>query len=310
MSIQQGEPPYQDFWNYFEPPLPPPPPPKDNRYLPLIIIGAIIGLLAILSILGSMSNIVLQKGQTLSDLIAPLFFLALGGGMITLGIIIHNRHRKQHLPPPPPPILTDEGYEGWVMSKQGLLMEIGKQRLDLREDQIQGGVLVIRSLVFPDSEDARYYPPAPMRKKQGLDGHWHTSINRFLFLYPTKEYLAIFQSDVNALAPTAWKGGQAYFRKPLRYEGTSTYFYDDIVGIDTHSYLSDDIREDWQDAGTPSTAAWRQHLAIRISNGKSICATTRVRDNRVEQTVQLLRILLREKYHGQGRRETRLNSFR
>ncbi len=74
----------------------------------------------------------------------------------------------------------------------------------------------------------------------------------------------------------------------MHFEGTSTYFYDDIVGIETKSF---DL-----DAGSVNYVM--QHFDLRVSSGQSIGATTYVHDLDVDQTVKALRTLLRDKKYG------------
>jgi hypothetical protein len=108
-----------------------------------------------------------------------------------------------------------------------------------------------------------------------MDGRPHGSINRFTFFYPTRHYIAVFICDVNALGT-------------MHFEGTSTYFYNDIVGIDTKSFTLDDGNVDYV----------MQKFELRVSSGQSIGATTYVHDLDVDQTVKALRTLLRDKKSG------------
>ena len=102
-----------------------------------------------------------------------------------------------------------------------------------------------------------------------------SSINKFTIFYPTQHYIAVFNGDINALSP-------------LQFEGTRTYFYDDIVGVDAFSF------GEQLDSFTYNL----QRFALRVSSGQSSGATTRAMDDSVDQTVRSLRTLLRDKKYG------------
>ncbi|MBV9708197.1 MAG: hypothetical protein JO125_12400 [Chloroflexi bacterium] len=73
-----------------------------------------------------------------------------------------------------------------------------------------------------------------------------------------------------------------------RFEGTRTYFYDDIVGVETSAITLND----------GGTTYAMQHFELRVSSGQSIGATTYLHDVDVDQTVRALRTLLRDKKYG------------
>ena len=173
--------------------------------------------------------------------------------------------------------MTDQQYEDWVRSWQTAIRQFGMQKLGLSNSDVVGKPLYVRSIVWPDSHDAKFYRSynAPLIIKYGLDGRAHASVNRYTFFYPTQHYIAVFTGDVNAL-------GQ------MRFEGTRTYFYDDIVGVETSAMTFND----------GYTTYAMQHFELRVSSGQSISATTYVHDLDVDQTVQALRTLLRDKKYG------------
>jgi hypothetical protein len=74
----------------------------------------------------------------------------------------------------------------------------------------------------------------------------------------------------------------------VRFEGTRTYFYNDIVGVETSAMALND--------GNVNYAM--QHFELQVSNGQSVGATTYVQDLDVDQTVNALRTLLRDKKYG------------
>jgi hypothetical protein len=182
--------------------------------------------------------------------------------------------------PPPPPIPTDEEYEAWVKSWLNSARQYGMKKLGLdeRNDIKVDRPLYVRSIVWPDSKDATFYRSkgCPVLTKRGLDGRQHGSVNRFTFFYPTEHYIAVFIGDVNALGS-------------MRFERTRTYFYEDIVGVETSAF----------NLNNGETSYVMQQFDLRVSSGQSISETVYVHDLYVvEETVQALRTLLKDKKQG------------
>src|SRR5579884_1495909 len=134
--------------------------------------------------------------------------LAVGIGML---VIFNARSRP-----------TDEEYDAWVNSWKPSIYHYGMEKLGLDPHSIEAGELWIRGVVWPSRPDAAYYAnnASPVQTKRGKDGFVRSSVNRFTFFYPMQHYIAVFIGDVNALGP-------------VRYQASQTYFYDDIVGIET-----------------------------------------------------------------------------
>jgi hypothetical protein len=178
---------------------------------------------------------------------------------------------------PPPPAPTDQQYDDWVRSWRSSVRQYGMQKLGLDENDVLSRPLYVRSLVWPGSSWSKYYRPyhTPIVIKRGADGRPHSSINRYTFFYPTQHYIAVYVVDINAL-------------DGVRYEGTRTYFYDDIVGVETSAIVLSDGLANYM----------MQHFELQVANGQSIGATTYVQDLDVDQTVNALRTLLRDKKYG------------
>jgi hypothetical protein len=172
---------------------------------------------------------------------------------------------------------TDQEYEDWIRSWQGPIRQYGMQKLGLDESDVLSRPLYVRSLVWPGSSWSKYYQSynTPIVIKRSADGRPHSSINRYTFFYPTQHYIAVFMMDINAL-------------DKVRFEGTRTYFYNDIVGVETSAIALND--------GDVNYAM--QHFELQVSNGQSVGATTYVHDLDVDQTVNALRTLLRDKKYG------------
>jgi hypothetical protein len=224
--------------------------------------------------IGVISLVILGAPCLLLSNASPGAFIwaALTASPLIIGIIILSQYNAKPRP-------TDEQYEAWVRSWQPSIQHYGMQKLGLEPNEIAGEILVVRGQVWPnDSYEAGYYRShgCPVLVKRGKDGNPHASINKFTVFYPTQHYIAVFNGDVNALSP-------------LRFEGTRTYFYDDVVGVDSFSF------GEQLDGVTYNI----QRFELRISSGQSIgSTTTRVIDNSVDQIVRSLRTLLRDKKYG------------
>lgn len=271
----------QDLQNYFGWP-PPPPPLIVPLNIPTQRQNPVLRAILILVVAFSLCSFADSLSTTLHTSIPMLVFFVL------CMIFFVQRVRKKNsvppplpsypAPPPPPPGPSDQEYEDWVRSWQGSIRQYGMQKLGLDANDIQGRPLYVRSIIWPNSYDAKKHYQShdgPVLIKRGMDGRPHGSVNRFTFFYPTQHYIAVFIYDVNALGS-------------MHFEGTRTYFYDDIVGVDTNSFNLDDGYVTYV----------MQNFELRVSNGQSIGATTYVHDLDVDQTVNALRTLLRDKKYG------------
>ncbi|QBD81606.1 hypothetical protein EPA93_38800 [Ktedonosporobacter rubrisoli] len=213
---------------------------------------------------------------TLADMHNPLLLLPVILGCVGLSIpliaerIILARYNALLQP-------TDEEYNTWVKSRRSSLCQYGMQKLGLQSEDIIGEPLEVWGIIWSHFWEADYYHRygCPVLVKQGEDGLLHASIYRFTFFYPTQHYIAVFSGDVNALGPQ-------------HFELTWTYFYDDIVGVETTAFaltLGD---------GTYNM----QRFELRVSSGQAVGATAYAQEVSIDQTVQSLRALLRDKKYG------------
>lgn len=232
--------------------------------VPLVCIGASLILYIIYLALSSWINFII---------------LSIVGVALVIGLIkLFKRRRKVPFPlplvPQPPPPPTDEEYEAWVKSWSKSIQQYGMKKLGLDSSDILGKSLYVRSIVWPRSHGAKHYYNCncPILTKQGIDGRPHGSVNRFTFFFPAEHYIAVFTGDVNALGT-------------VRFEETRMYYYKDIVGIETSAMALDDGMIIYP----------MQRFELRVSSGQSIGAATYVEDLDVEQTVNALRTLLRDK---------------
>jgi hypothetical protein len=94
----------------------------------------------------------------------------------------------------------DESYDAWVGSMAVELYERGLDTLNFQPHN-QDPVLTIRSYVLPGSLAADDYPPDEVLMKYGKDGRLRFSVNVYTFIICTKDFLAVFESDVNVFSP-------------------------------------------------------------------------------------------------------------
>ena len=264
----------EDRQRYFNWPPPPPPPPQ-KKSLPVqwwMVLGAMF---LVCSLLSFLSSIIKELSSNPLGIFVVLAVIVAG-----VWFIIKRRPKQRPSMPLPLPIPTDEEYEAWVKSWLNSAREYGMQKLGLdeRNDIKVDRALYVRSIVWPDSKDATFYQSrdCPVLAKQGLDGRRHGSVNRFTFFYPTEDYIAVFMGDVNALGS-------------MGFERTRTYFYEDIVGVETSAFNLNN--------GEPFYVM--QQFDLRLSSGQSISETVYVHDLHVfEETIQALRTLLKDKKQG------------
>lgn len=273
---QPGDLSPQDMRRYFSWPPPPRPRPLQKKWYFRLFIWLLVTyfffiMLMISVVLAHVSN----GGRLGRNTIEVLVFINLAF-IIPLAFMVYRMVRKRHIAPSPP-VPTDQQYEDWVRSWQGPIRQYGMQKLRLDESDVLSRPLYVRSLVWPGSSWSKYYQSynTPIVIKRGIDNRPHSSINRYTFFYPTQHYIAVFMMDINAL-------------DKVRFEGTRTYFYDDIVGVETSAIALNDGRVNYA----------MQHFELQVSNGQSVGATTYVQDLDVDQTVNALRTLLRDKKYG------------
>jgi hypothetical protein len=205
-----------------------------------------------------------------SNPIAGLTTLSVFAIPLAIGILIQTKFNMRPRP-------TDQEYDEWVGSFRASIRQYGLQRLGLSQSDIIGEPLYVRGIVLARDKDAWYYDnmAQAIMLRRGKDARLRSSVNRFTMFYPTQHYIAVFIGDVNALSD-------------LRFEGTQTYYYHDIVGVETRAF------------GMPVEGVnyGLQRFDLQVSNGRSIGVTTIAEDRSIEQTVHSLGVLLRDKKYG------------
>ncbi len=174
---------------------------------------------------------------------------------------------------------TDQEYDTWVRNWIPEMQRNGLLELGLDPSEILGQPLFVPSIVWPNTPEADFYRNEgyPLLKSD-RDGNIHSSINRFIFFYPTRYAIAIFTCDINALYPR-------------QYSRAQRYFYNDIVGVDLFSVTTQ--------PGNTSGALRR--FELRVTNGENLGVPVFISDPMVMQTVGALNALLRDKKYGSGR---------
>lgn len=147
---------------------------------------------------------------------------------------------------------SDEQYDLWLDNEARKMIQRALWMLDVHEGQIDSGVLCVRSFVLPDSELAAHYSNHVLLK-QGKDGRWRCSVNLYTYFFPTRHYLGIFTSDINALSTSA-----------LHDDRPDEYFYREIL-TPTLKVSQETVLYDGEEH------LYRlQQLVLRISNGENI----------------------------------------
>lgn len=146
---------------------------------------------------------------------------------------------------------TDDEYAKWVSERSQPLYSKALQRLHLDESQfeskaeIQGGISSLLQLTkkFPEKEIA---------VKRLPNGNRHYSINVCIYIFLTKDSLAIYSGYINAFAQIE------------RFEDADHYYYSDVVGVST----SGPIYTFWN--GSDEKEVQLQGFFVRVNNGESV----------------------------------------
>jgi hypothetical protein len=241
----------QELINYFQP-----------RPRPTLIVYGVF----ILLLLGAPCATLSSRGNVWGGSIALLIFAI----PLAIGIMIQVSYNMKARP-------TDQEYDDWVGNFRAPIRQYGLQKLGLSQNEILGEPLYVRGIVLAKDTDAWYYDniSQAIMLKRGKDARLRSSVNRFTMFYPTQHYIAVFIGDINAL-------------DNARFEGTQTYYYHDVVGVETKAF------------GIPieGRTYGLQRFDLQVSNGRSIGVTTIAEDRSIEQTVRSLGVLLRDKKYG------------
>ncbi|MDQ2884962.1 MAG: hypothetical protein M3Y39_02655 [Chloroflexota bacterium] len=128
----------------------------------------------------------------ISIILHYILLFAAGLLIVAVGAFIIYKHARAHP--------DDESYDAWVGSLAIGLYDRGLDMLNIQPHN-QDSVLTIRSYVLPGSLAADDYPSDEVLMKYGKDGRLRFSVNVYTFIICTKDYLAVFESDVNVFSP-------------------------------------------------------------------------------------------------------------
>lgn len=167
---------------------------------------------------------------------------------------------------------TNQEYDTWVRAHESPLHQQGLAQLLLDPSELIEKPQCIPGVVWPNSQEAEQYQNNGYPKiKWDRYGFPHASVNRFIFFYPTRDTVAMFTCDVNAL-PSARS-----FSRAQRYS------YKEVVGFQI---------VDLNAPGYPANVL--QQFEIHFTNGQSIGIPMSPSDQNVMDVVKLLNALLRE----------------
>lgn len=146
---------------------------------------------------------------------------------------------------------SDEQYAKWVSERSQSLYRTALQRLHLDESQcervikVEGGISSLQQLT-------KKFPEKEITVKRLQDGSRHYSINVCMYIFLTKNDLAIYSGYINAFAQNE------------RFEDADHYYYKDIVGVSTSGPIYTPA------GGFSDREIQRQGFFVRISNGEVV----------------------------------------
>ena len=194
-----------------------------SMYLWLLVLGGLITAFGIML----NSNYFTQQLAT--------FFIVSGIGLLICGGIIYGIYADRP---------TDELYERWVTERSQVLYKIALQRLHLHESQcesiieVQGGISSLLQLT-------KKFPEKEIVVKRLSNGLRHYSINVAMYVFLTKDDIAIYSGYINALA------------QQERFEDADHYYYKNIVAVSTSGPIYT----------FGANMVQRQGFLVRASNG-------------------------------------------
>ncbi len=186
---------------------------------------------------------------------------------------------------------SDEDYDEWLAYQASLVIAEAYDVLDLYERQLINEILSIHSIILPGSRLAHNYRDEILLK-QGEDGKWRSSVNLYTYFFPVDGYMAIYTRSINALNPTV-----------LYDDSTAEYFYEDLIGVSFHAFRDTAIVDDqefWYRVEQLSFKLFSGddiglggYISARPMNPRSDAPSISLHNNRSEQTLAVLRYLLR-----------------
>lgn len=180
---------------------------------------------------------------------------------------------------------TSEQYEGWVTERCEPLYSKALQRLHLDEKDDCESIIEVRGGISSIQQLTKKFPEKEVVVKRLQNGFRHYSINSSIYIFLTRNNIAIYSGYINALA------------QHERFEDADRYYYQDIVAVSTTGPMF--IFEN----GSSQQEIQMQGFLVRVNNGDAVGTDyaakvilrnegTRERVQGVDQVVpELLRLL-------------------
>ena len=193
----------------------------------------------------------------------------------------------------------DEDYDEWLAYQASLVISEAYDVLDLYESQLINQILSIHSIVLPGSSLADNYRDEILLK-QGKDGKWRSSVNLYTYFFPVDGFIAIYTRSIDALNPAV----------PYA-DSSEEYFYEDLIGASFRTFRDTAIVNDQEFSYRVEQLSFKLFSGDDIGLGGSISARPMnprsgapfisLHNNRSEQTLAVLRYLLRSRKPRNGR---------
>lgn len=194
--------------------------------LPLLFLGMVIGSSGLIGLV--LASPLIMFG---------LILFAVGG----IPLFIHYTQRP-----------TDEQYEKWVEERCEPLYSKALERLHLDEKDDCESIIEVRGGISSLQQLTKKFPEKEVVVKRLKNGFRHYSINSSIYIFLTKDNIAIYSGYINALA------------QHERFEDADRYYYQDIVAVSTTGpvFMSGD--------GPSNMEVQRQGFLVRINNGDAV----------------------------------------
>src|ERR1019366_8780384 len=147
---------------------------------------------------------------------------------------------------------TDEQYERWVAERCEPLYKKALQRLHLDEKDDCESIIEVRGGISSLQQLTKKFPEKEIVVKRLQSGFRHYSINSSIYIFLTKDNIAIYSGYINALA------------QHERFEDADRYYYQDIVAVSTSGPMFVSAE------GPAQREIQMQGFLVRINNGDAV----------------------------------------
>jgi hypothetical protein len=170
------------------------------------------------------------------------FFLILGVGFLIWGGIPTLIHSDRP---------TDDDYAKWIIERRQPLYTVALRRLHIDESQCES-IIEMHGGISSLLQLTKKFTEKEIMVKRLPKGYRRYSINLSIYIFLTKDEVAIYSGYINALSQNE------------RFEDADRYYYKDIVGVSTSGpvYTSWDI--------SPEEEIQMQGFFVRMSSGDAV----------------------------------------